>query len=525
VRQGLRKLHFKLQLFPAIVLLLLSISLYVPPIISFAPIIGIRSLLTAAIVFLTLIWLCQFRTELIQAIPHHLLLVAFIFPIYLLIYGAVSGTVGLALFGNSDRSLGAITYFTCSVFFVFGYLLKKVYPDAIGKIFVYLGIFQLIVFATNFFGHSTDARQGSFFNTNPNSLLTGLILVYLLTWFVETKSTLSPTLVGLVFILSILLLVWIGALQSIIGFLVVFFIYLLAKVTRRSAIQFIHIVTAFVTISAIFVAFTVFTKLPSQRQSNSNSWDERLEIYKTSFSMVSEKFLFGFGVDHFNLGYYKWSLAENIKLVDNAHSIPFQLISTIGLFGLFIFFGLFFVVLKRSYVVSNPISNTIRNVILFYLISGLFAIQTPSVEFIVFLLLGHLSNSKYSKTHKKAEKKLIGVTLASTALVGMITVSFHLYPLVKISQAISDDSRNLSQSSLQIRQNFEKIYDLGLLNTVGSYSIFVNDKDLGLVILQRMINISDIDQRTIALALVMSQKFDDKNLENLGDRMNTLARI
>ena len=525
MRKGLRRLNLKLQLLPAIVLFLLAVSLYLPPVISFGPIIGIRSLLTAAIVFLTLIWLCLFRTELIQTIPHHLLLVAFIFPIYLLIYGAISGNVGLALFGNSDRSLGAITYFTCSVFFVFGYLLKKVYPDAIGKIFVYLGIFQLIVFATHFFGYSTDARQGSFFNTNPNSLLTGLILVFLLTWLVETKQILRRPAVGLVFIFSILLLIWIGALQAILGFLVVFFIYILAKVTRRSAIPFIYIVTAFLTISAIFVAFTAIAKLPTLSQSNTNSWDERLEIYKTSFKIISDRFLFGFGVDHFNLGYYKWSLAENTKLVDNAHSIPFQLTSTIGLFGLFIFYGLFFVVLKRSYVVSNPISNTIRNAILFYLISGLFAIQTPSVELIVFLLLGHLSSSNHSRINTNAEKKLKRFTMAGTALVGIIIATSFLHPLIKTSLAMSDDSKNLSQSSLQIRQNLEKIYDLGLLYTAGSFSMAMNDKDLSLTILQRMMNVSDTDQRTIALALLIGQKFDDENLENIGNQLNALARI
>ena len=523
--QSQRKLNFKLKLFPAIVLFLLAISLYLPPVISLGPIIGIRSLLTAAFVFLTLICVCLLRTQLIQSLPWHQLLVAFLFPIYLLIHGVVSGNAGLALFGNSDRSLGAITYFACAGFFVFGYLLKQEYPDVLGKIFVYLGIFQLLVFATHFFGYSTDARQGSFFNTNPNSLLTGLILVFLLTWYIEVNLSSKFPIVGLIFILSLSLLLWIGALQATLGFLVIFFIYIVAKTARRSAIPFTYIVTAFVTLYAIFIAFTAFAKLPTLKQSNTNSWNERLEIYKTSFKIISDKFMFGFGVDHFNLGYYKWSLAENIKLVDNAHSIPFQLISTLGLFGLFIFYGLFFLVLKRSYVVSNPISITIRNVILFYLICGLFAIQTPSVEFIIFLLLGHLSNSKHSKLHKKAERKLIGITLASTALVGIITVSFHLYPLVKISQAISDDSKNLSQSTLQIRQNFEKIYDLGLLNTLGSYSIFVNDKDLGLAILKRMINISDIDQRTIALALVMGQKFDDKNLESIGDELNTLARI
>jgi hypothetical protein len=38
-------------------------------------------------------------------------------------------------------------------------------------------------------------------------------------------------------------------------------------------------------------------------------------------------------------------------------------------------------------------------------------------------------------------------------------------------------------------------------------------------------NVSDTDQRTIALALVIGQKFDDENLENIGNQLNALARI
>jgi hypothetical protein len=176
-------------------------------------------------------------------------------------------------------------------------------------------------------------------------------------------------------------------------------------------------------------------------------------------------------------------------------------------------------------VVPSSTSNSIRNSILFYLISGLFAIQTPSVEFIIFLLLGYLANTNHSKISKKAGKRSIELALVGAALAGLLFVSFHVYPLMKTSLALSGNSRNDYQSSLQIRQNFEKIYDLGLLNMAGRYSVVVNDKDLGLLILQRMVNISNIDQRTIALALIMGKKYDDKNLENLGEQLNALARI
>ena len=176
-------------------------------------------------------------------------------------------------------------------------------------------------------------------------------------------------------------------------------------------------------------------------------------------------------------------------------------------------------------MVPSLTSSSIRNSILFYLISGLFGIQNPSVEFIIFLLLGFLANSNHSKTSKKLGKRSAELTLVVTVLAGLLFVSFHLYPFIKTSLALSDSSRNLERSNLQIRQNIEKVYDLGLLNTAGRYSVFINDKDLGLVILQRMKKISDIDQRTIALALVMGEKYDDKNLENLGEQLNTLARI
>ena len=522
---GRKKFIFRLQPFPAIVLFLLAVSLYLPQLVPTIPLNGIRSLLTAALVFLTVISLYLLRMEPVKSIPWYPWLLSLLFPIYLSFHGFVNGNIGLALFGNSDRSLGAITYFACSCFFVFGYLLKKAYPDSLVGIFSYIGIFQLIVFATRYFGQSNDARQGSFFNSNPNSILTGLILVFLLTWLVEEKLSIQHPVVASAFIFSSLLLIWISALQAIIGFLLTLFMYGFMKFARKSVITFNSIVTALVVMSTIFIVFCTIAKLPTKEESNGSSWNERLEIYKTSFKIISEDSLFGIGVDHFNLGYYKWSLLENVKLVDNAHSIPLQLLSTIGILGCIVFYWLFFTVLRGSYVVPSLTSSSIRNSILFYLISGLFGIQNPSVEFIIFLLLGFLANSNHSKTSKKLGKRSAELTLVVTVLAGLLFVSFHLYPFIKTSLALSDSSRNLERSNLQIRQNIEKVYDLGLLNTAGRYSVFINDKDLGLVILQRMKKISDIDQRTIALALVMGEKYDDKNLENLGEQLNTLARI
>jgi len=387
-----------------------------------------------------------------------------------------------------------------------------------------LGIFQIIVLGTRYFGLTSDSRQGSFFNSNPNSLLTGLISVFIVTWIIESKFKYRIQIACTLCVFSTILLFWIDALQAIIGYLTTICIIGILKIQRRSTVPLKYYLTSIVAVGVIFFVFIGVSKSPTQQESVQDSFRERLDVYKTSFRVISDNFLLGLGVDQFNLGYYQLNQTGNLKLVDNAHSIPLQLFSTIGIFGLLIFYTLFYVVIKQSYSMSNLTISPIRNSIFFYLISGFFAIQTPSIEGIVFLMLGYLINKDQIRMKGKFRDNSVRISLGSMALVSALSLSYFFFPHLQISQALGENSKNLSQSNLLIRQNIEKVYDLGLLLNAGRYSMAIGDKPLGMVVLKRMMNVSNLDQRTIALTLLIARKYDDNNLEKIGTQLNDLAR-
>jgi hypothetical protein len=108
--------------------------------------------------------------------------------------------------------------------------------------------------------------------------------------------------------------------------------------------------------------------------------------------------------------------------------------------------------------------------------------------------------------------------------VGAISLSYFFIPFLQTSKALGESFKNSSQSNLIIRQNIDKVYDLGLLFNAGQYSIAIGDKQLGTVVLRRMMKISYIDQRTIALTLLIARKYKDTNLEKIGTQLNDLAR-
>jgi len=458
------------------------------------------------------------------SIPLSVLSVATIFPIYLTINGFSQGNFSNVLFGNSDRSLGVITYITCSVFFLFGYLLKKFYSESFNKIILGLGILQALILGTGNFGMSSDMRQGSFLNTNPSSLLTGLLSVYFLSLIIESKLKYQTQIAFTFFTLTLAILFWINALQAIIGYLITICLLGITKIQRKNFIPLKHYVTAVVTLGVIFLAFIRVSKTPALKESNLNSFSERLDIYKTSLEIILHNFFIGVGVDNFNLGYYRLNQFGNIKLVDNAHSIPLQLFSTLGILGLIIFYVLFYVAFKQSYLKSNPAVSFIRNSLFFYLISGFFAIQTPGLECIVFLMLGYLMSRDPVRIEKKSREYSVRLMLGSVGLVGAILLSSAFLPLFQISQTLSQSPKDLDRSNLVIRENISRVYDIGLLFDAGRYSMLIGDKSLGLLVLQRMMTISKVDQRTIALSLLMASKYDDTNLEKIGTQLNEWAR-
>ncbi len=511
-----------IQYLPIVIFLLLSISLYFPQVVVTSPLIGLRSQIASILVSTALIIMSFLYKKAFRSISTRTMLTAFVFPALLLLNGIANGKTGLAFFGNSDRSLGIVTYLTCAGFFLMGSVLKGNFPDGIKLIILLLGSLQVISLFSNYFGIVNDPKLGNFLNSNPNSVFTGLLLVLVLVWVGEYKKKSTYIVFAVIFLLSLIILLWIGAIQSILGFLVTLAAYGIFKGFRGKLklanVFLLSVITSFLA----FLSFVSLANTPPKSLTNSNSFYERLDIYKTSLKLISNEMLFGIGVDQYNLGYYRLNFYENIKLVDNAHSIPLQLWSTLGIFGLLLFYGVIYQNIRLVDSNEGKISIPITFTIVFYLISGVFAIQNPGIEAFVFFLLGFLGSSQNRKTLNSNQTKVVFIRTIS--ILSIIPISLTAFAELQTSKALAGQIIPLTQTNSVVRMNSTRVYDIGLLLKAGEYSINVGDKELGLTLLQRMMKISPLDQRTIALALLLAEKYQDESLRAIGIQLNEKAR-
>ena len=86
----------------------------------------------------------------------------------------------------------------------------------------------------------------------------------------------------------------------------------------------------------------------------------------------------------------------------------------------------------------------------------------------------------------------------------------------------SEDDFNKGKPNLYDKLN--DINDVGTLLKVGRLSIVAQDKELGLRVMERMINLNSQDQRTIALTLELANKWGDSNLVKIGNELSVGAK-
>jgi hypothetical protein len=259
---------------------------------------------------------------------------------------------------------------------------------------------------------------------------------------------------------------------------------------------------------------------------DTNSFYERLEIYKTSILGVRENPFFGGGIDRFNEGYFSLNLSENLKLVDNAHSIPLQLLATTGLFGFIAWLILFLRVIKIPIYKNSPIPTALYFGVLGYLITGLFGIQVPGIEFIVYLMLGGISALVPMARHEGVSAKARKV---QTGILALVLVFSSLQFFTYLSQVNKLDKIAYSKANFDKgKQDFfkvtQEISDIGLLLNAGQLSIRLGDREFSSLVLKQMINLNSLDQRTIAFALELAIEWDSAELQKIGNDLNLNAR-
>ena len=451
-----------------------------------------------------------------------------IFPLFLLVTSIMDSSVSLSLIGNSERNLGAITYLTCFLFFFVGLILKLNSQFAIIRILATTLIFELIRLFIDFFINKNSAKSGIFYNSNGESFFLSIMLTFLSIYLIEklrTKSSLA-IVVPMITLFDVLILNWIGSLQGIIGFILSAVLYLIYR-ANPDGTSYSNLVT--ITLFGFLTAFLSFVSiksLPRTTVINSNSFYERLEIYKTATLGIQQHLFFGAGIDRFNEVYFRFNLTENFKLVDNAHSVPLQLLATIGLFGL-LAWGILFIAAVRTPIQNKaPIDKALYFALLTYLFTGMFGIQVPGIEFIVYLIVGGvIAREPIGKPIKPSitARNIQVVVLIMFLVVSYIQFSTYLSHVKSLNE-ISRSKGDFNKGKPNLYNKLNDIDDVGILLKVGRLSIVAQDKELGLRVMERMINLNSQDQRTIALIFELANNWGDSDLVKIGNELSVSAK-
>ena len=451
-----------------------------------------------------------------------------IFPTYLLLLSVFNSTEILSLTGQTERHLGAVTYLTCYLFYFVGALLKLNRSGALIRILMIVSCLEIFQFIFNYFEKLDITKVGVFGNNNAESFFFCVMLVAISIYLIEKLNIKAVKIAFpiLIVFISFLLLIFIGSLQGPVGYIVTISLYFLYKTSNQN-LNFPRLIGFFMSAALIALTVVVLLKdIPSKRVVDSVSFYERLEIYKTAISGITQSGFFGVGVDQFNELYYRYNLSENLKLVDNAHSIPLQLMTTVGFFGLLSWSAIFISALRKSPQNLDPESKAMYFSILAYSITGLVAIQVTGMEFIVFLMLGGImaNGAKLTNIRTSAIAKWVQVCALTLTLI-ISFLQFHSYTKVTslLSQIMrSDESYNKNSEEFLVELN--TIYDLGVLLNAGRQSITKQDKRFGLLVMERMLDVNPLDQRSIALTLELAIMWNDPKLLDLGNSLNVKAK-
>jgi hypothetical protein len=457
-----------------------------------------------------------------------ILMLGAIFPTYLLLLTVFNSNKILSLIGQSERHLGAVTYLTCYLFYFVGVLLKLNRSGALIRILMIVSCLEIFQLILNYFKKLDIKKVGVFGNNNAESFFFCVMLVAISIYLIEKLNikTFKIALSILTTFIAFLVLSFIGSVQGQLGFIVTISMYCVYKASNQN-LNFPRLVGFLMTVALIgFTAVVLIKEIPSKRVVDTDSFYERLEIYRTATSSITQSGFFGVGIDQFNEFYYRYNLTENFKLVDNAHSIPLQVMITAGFIGLLLWSVVFISALKRRPQDLDPEGRALYFSVLAYSITGLIAVQVTGVEFVVFLMLGGViaNGVKLSNVRTSAIAKWVQVC----ALISMLTISsLQFFSYAKVTSSLSQIMQNAESynknSGLFLGQ-LNTIYDLGVLLKAGRLSITAQDKRFGLLVMERMLNLNPQDQRSIALTLELANAWSDPQLLDLGNSLNVKAR-
>ena len=475
--------------------------------------------------------------------PRNLAIAVFAFIGYLLFRAAISGSLWQGFVGTSDRNLGILTYL---VFFLFAWIGFQLTERAKPKTFVYLltlvGVGEASIANYQYFiGEKSATTTGTFYNSNPVSFLLGIFASSLFAFLVYEKKKNTAEYSILVFgQLWILIALYIcGSQQGLIIFLLIAAVLVITKKIRVLRVNFTKLLLPiFLGALATFIAAAYLVPIKDNIDIAYNAFFERLEIYKSALKLAFQYPLLGVGVDSFHEKYGNVTLTTLMQLADNAHSVPLQILSTLGFIGFALWLTVIFFVFSngKSGVSEEQAEFKFFQIGFFsYLLIGIVGIEHPVIGAISWLMVGVLIKLSSSQL---VERKLDKPSLVASnwekasvlaGSVALISLSFYLFPQqIVVGQALTELSeRRLSSSEYLtnsefdavMAENIDRIWSPALLLTSGEAYIAIDQQVGALAIANVMLEKYPSDQRTSILLFAIDRKWNDDKAKKLAEEV------
>jgi hypothetical protein len=221
-----------------------------------------------------------------------------------------------------------------------------------------------------------------------------------------------------------------------------------------------------------------------------------------------------------------------MQLVDNAHSVPLQILSTLGFFGFALWLTIIFLVFRNAKLGVNEEKAEFKffQVGFFsYLLIAIVGIEHPVIGAISWLMAGALIKLSFSQEVKrKVDKQNLGpinsearAVLAGSA--GLLAISLYLLPQqLVLGKALTDFSeRELTSSEydMVVFENLNRIWGPALLLTSGEGYISIDQQVKALIVANVMLKKYPNDQRTSTLLFAIAYKWNDANAQRMAEQV------
>jgi O-antigen ligase len=469
--------------------------------------------------------------------PKNLLIAFSGFIGYLLFRAAISGSLWQGFVGTSDRNLGILTYL---VFFLFAWIGFQLTESAKPKTFVHLLILVGIAEASIIIYHysvsdGNAAITGTFNNSNPVSFLLGIIASSLFAFLVYEKKRLRAEYFALVFsqLWILIALYFSGSQQGLLVFALIAVVLVITKFIRVLRVNFAKtLFPTFLLALTFFISAVSFLPIKDNSQIAYNAFFERLEIYKSALKLAFQYPFFGVGVDSFHEKYGQATLTTLMQLVDNAHSVPLHILSTLGFIGFALWLTVIFFIFcnGKSGVNEEQAEFKFFQIGFFsYLLIGIVGIEHPVIGAISWLMAGALIKISLGQAveQKLGKPQLDSIEMQKRSFlagsVALVSISLYLLPQqMVVGNALTDLSEGKLTSSEYdsvIAENLNRLWNPAQLLISGEAYIAIDQQVNALVIANVMLEKYPEDQRTSALLFAIAKKWNDEKAKKLAEEV------